>query len=288
MEKTIKLSSMLSLFVLIIFASCSKNDVPDVTTKITLNKPTSYLILGQTDSLLATFTTTSGNTKNISQTWSSSNSNVASVINGVVTALTAGTSTVTITSGNQSATCIVTVDDKILPSFTQGELDYFGDVYSTKDSIKGTGSNNFIIYLASSGIDMTTFQGNGEMMIIELNTSLTVKDSIPVGIYDMKTDLTPYSLVPAYVYNNSPWGCWYSGNISDPITLGNIVVSRVNAIYTITYEFFDDYGVKISGIYNGTLSYLDATKAAAVKSANSRMKLKSISHPNNIMKFKRR
>lgn len=281
-----KLSLLISLLALVLFASCAE---PNVTTKITLNKSTSYLIIGQTDSLLATMTTSSGDTKGISQTWSTSNPAVASVQNGVVIALTAGTSTITVTSGTKSATCVVTVDDKILPSFTQGELDFFGDTYLTKIS------NNFVIYLASSGIDLSTFQGNGEMMSIELNASLSDSSSISTGTYDMMTDLTkttsfiPLSLVPGYNdSNNYPWGCWYYGNINDPISSGNIVVSKVGTFYTITYEFYDDYGVKISGNYNGTLSYLDATKSSAVKSAKSRLHLNSVSHLTKTMKFKRR
>lgn len=289
MKSILKLNPVISLFVLILFASCAKNE-PNVTTNITLNKSTSFLIIGQTDSLLATMTTSGGDTKGISQTWTSSQSTVASVVNGVVTALTAGTTTVTVTSNNKTATCIVTVDDKILPAFTQGELDFFGDAYSTKIS------NNFVIYLASSGIDMSTFQGNGELMSIELNTSLSDTISIPVGTYDMMTDLTktanfiPLSLVPGYndSSTNYPWGCWYFGTINDPVSSGNIVVSRVNAIYTITYEFYDDYGVKISGNYHGTLSYVDGTLPSSVNSAKSRLHLNSKSHLNKTMKFKRR
>src|ERR1035437_3449616 len=127
MKSILKLNPMISLFVLILFASCAKNNEPNVATKITLNKSTSYLIIGQTDSLLATMTTSGGDTKGITQTWSTSNSAVASVQNGVVIALTAGTSTITVTSGTKSATCVVTVDDKILPTLTQGELWYYGD-----------------------------------------------------------------------------------------------------------------------------------------------------------------
>ena len=288
MKRKLKLIPVISLFVLILFASCAKNE-PNVATNITLNKSTSTLIIGQTDSLLATMTTSSGDTKGITQTWTSSQSTVASVLNGVVTALTAGTSTITVTSGTKTATCVVTVDDKILPAFTQGELDFFGDAYTTKIS------NNFVIYLASSGIDLSTFQGNGELMSIELNASLSDTISIPTGTYDMMTDLTkatsfiPLSLVPGYNdSNNYPWGCWYYGNINDPISSGNIVVSKADTIYTITYEFYDDYGVKISGNYQGTLSFVDATLPSSVNSAKSRLHLNSKSHLTKTMKFKRR
>ena len=296
MKSILKLNPMISLFVLILFASCAKNNEPNVTTQITLNKSTSNLIIGQTDSLLATMTTSSGDTKGISQTWTSSQSTVASVLNGMVTALTAGTTTITVTSNNKTATCIVTVDDKILPALTQGELWYYGDAYATEDTIKHTGSNNFVLYTASSGIDLKTLTGIGELLVIELNTPYTVKDSIPVGTYDMITDLTskanfkPFTLVPGYndSSTNYPWGCWYFGTITDPISSGNIVVTKVNTIYTITYEFYDDYGVKISGNYHGALSYVDATKLSSVNSAKSRLHLNSKSHLNKTMKFKRK
>jgi hypothetical protein len=290
MKKIMKPALMISLFALVFLGSCVKNDV----TSITLNKSATYLILGQTDSLTTTLKAT-GDIKNLPQIWTTSNSNVATVVNGLVTGISSGTAIITVKAGNQTATCDVTVDDKILPSMTQGELDYYGDAYSTKDTIKGTGSNNFVVYLASSGIDLNTFQGIGEMMYIEINTPLTVTDSIPAGTYVMMTDLSslanfkPYTLVPGYTdSSNSQWGCWYFGNISDPVSSGNIVVTKVNTIYTITYEFYDSYGVKISGNYHGTLSYLDNTKPSSVKSTKSRLLLKSLSHLNKTMKFKRK
>ena len=295
MKKIMKLSTLISLFALVLFASCSKNDPVSVATDITLNKSTSYLIIGETDSLLATVTA-SGSIQNISEKWTTSNPAVATVLNGVVTALTVGTTNITVTSGTKSATCAVTVDDKILPALTQGELWYYGDAYATKDTVNHTGSNNFILYVASAGINLTTLTGIGELLVIELNTPLTVTDSIPVGTYDMMTDLSsianfkPFTLVPGYTDSttNYPWGCWYFGNITDPVSSGNIVVTKVNTIYTITYEFYDSYGVKISGSYNGVLSYVDATKLSSVKSAKSRLHLNSVSHLTKSMKFKRK
>jgi hypothetical protein len=295
MKKIMKLSSLISLFALVLFASCSKNDPVSVATDITLNKSTSTLVIGQTDSLLATVTA-SGSIQNISKKWSTSNPAVATVLNGVVTALTAGTTTITVTSGTKSASCAVTVDDKILPALTQGELWYYGDAYSTKDTVNHTGSNNFILYMGSAGINLTTLTGIGELLVIELNTPLTVTDSIPVGTYDMMTDLSskanfkPFTLVPGYTDSttNYPWGCWYFGNITDPVSSGNIVVTKASTVYTITYEFYDSYGVKISGNYNGPLTYVNATKSPAANSVKSGLKLKSVSHLNKMMKFKRK
>ena len=290
MKKTMKLSSTIFLFVMILFSACAKNDV----TTITLNKTTTYLIVGQTDTLTAVLTAI-GDIKSIPQTWTSSNLTVATVNNGVVTAIAVGSATITVKAGAKTSICDVTVDDKILPNLTQAELDYYGNAYGT-DSTSATGSNNFILYMASSGINMTDFKGNGEVLVVELNTPLSVKDSIPVGTYDMITkvnfsitDLTPFTLVPAYVDTNLyHWGCWYYGLLVDPVSTGNIVATKINGNYVINYEFFDDFGVKISGVFQGPVSFVDATKLSAVK---NKMKLRSVSkinHPVKIMSFKRR
>ena len=292
MKKRMKLSSLISLIVLVIFSSCAKNDV----TTITLNKTTSYLIIGQTDSIKSTLTST-GDIKKIPQVWTSSNNSIATVTTeGIVTGIGAGTAVISVKAGEKTVTCLVTVDDKILPNLTQGELWYYGDAYGTKDSINGTGSNNYILYLASSGINMDNLNGFGEILIVELNTSLSVKDSIPVGIYDMMTDLSkitnfaPHTLVPGYVDSNTayPWGCWYFGIITAPVSSGNMNVTRLNNIFTINYVFFDDYGVKISGTYHGAINYKDGTLSASQMQLKTRFQSKPVNVTKKAMKFKRR
>jgi hypothetical protein len=291
MKKRLKLNLLVSLFAVVLFASCGKNDV----TNITLNKTTSYLIIGQSDSLIATLSAT-GDIKSIPQAWTSSNTAVATVTNGIISGVTNGTANITVTAGGKTALCVVTVDDKIQPNLTQGELLYYGDVYSTKDTINHTGSNNFVLYLASAGINMDNLSGNGELLVVELNTSLLVKDTIPAGTYDMMTDLTkksnfaPFTLVPGYVdaQTNYPWGCWYFGNISDPISNGNMVVTKAANIYTINYELFDDFGVKIYGTFKGALTYVNTLTAAPQAASRNLLKLKSKNTVNKSMVFKRR
>lgn len=284
MKKIMKLSFLISLFAIIVFSSCVKNEV----TKITLNKSTSNLIIGQTDSLTANITT-NGEIKSLQQTWTSSNSTVATVTDGTVTAIRSGTAIITVKAGAKTATCEVTVVDKILPSLAQGELWYYGDVYKTNSS------NNFVLYLASSVFNMDGPKIIGELLIVELNTALTVKDSIPSGVYEMMTEndlskATPLTLVPAFIDSSSgsPWGCWYFGIITDPVSLGNIVVSRKNNIYTINYDLFDDYGVEISGTYKGSINYFDGTVQTAQASIKNKVKLKPDGIKVKTMKFQKR
>ena len=78
-------------------------------TDITLNKTSATLNVGGTETLTATVAPSNATNKTV--TWTSSNSSVASVSNGVVTAKAAGTATITVKTadGNKTATCTVTV-----------------------------------------------------------------------------------------------------------------------------------------------------------------------------------
>lgn len=78
-------------------------------TGVTLNKTSLELQVGKNETLTATVAPSNAANKNV--TWSSSNSGVASVSNGLVTAIAAGTATITVTTedGNKTATCSVTV-----------------------------------------------------------------------------------------------------------------------------------------------------------------------------------
>lgn len=93
---------------------------------VSLNKNTSGLIIGDTDTLIATINPMSASNKNIA--WSSSNTLVATVDNaGKVTALSNGSATITVTTtdGNKTANCIVTVSASVV---TFPSVSYSGHV----------------------------------------------------------------------------------------------------------------------------------------------------------------
>lgn len=94
-------------------------------TGISLNKQTTDVFgIGSTETLVAT-PIPSNTTESIE--WSTSDSNVATVVNGTVTAVGLGTATITVTCGLFSATCSVTVRvilnniaEKVFPGYLDG------------------------------------------------------------------------------------------------------------------------------------------------------------------------
>jgi len=76
---------------------------------VSLNKTSTALAVNSTETLTPTILPSNATNRNV--TWSSSNSSVATVVNGMVIAKTAGTATITVTTadGGKTATCSVTV-----------------------------------------------------------------------------------------------------------------------------------------------------------------------------------
>ena len=85
----------------------TSKDVP--LTGISLDKTSVEIATGKTSTLTVSFTPSNATNKTV--TWTSSNTAVATVANGVVTAVAEGTATITATSaeGNYTASCAVTV-----------------------------------------------------------------------------------------------------------------------------------------------------------------------------------
>ena len=75
--------------------------------EVKLDKTNLALDVGKSETLTATITPSNATNQNV--TWSSDNQNVATVENGIVTAIKAGTATITATVDGKSAECSVTV-----------------------------------------------------------------------------------------------------------------------------------------------------------------------------------
>lgn len=97
-------------------------------TSVTLNKTELDLIVDATEQLTATVLPNDATNKNVS--WSSNNTAVATVNNGLVTAVAAGNATITVTTedGNKTATCTISVTAPAGGGGGEGECDKWVEV----------------------------------------------------------------------------------------------------------------------------------------------------------------
>ena len=105
------------------FTACKSDDDGDddvSVTGVSLDKTSAELKVGGTLTLTATVAPTNATNQNVS--WSSSDVKVATVENGTVTAVAAGTADITVKTadGGKEATCTVTVKEKTSGSEGEG------------------------------------------------------------------------------------------------------------------------------------------------------------------------
>lgn len=96
-------------------ATCTVTVEATPVTSVTLNTNFLGLTVGDVYTFVATVLPTDATNKNVR--WTTSNSSVATVENGVVTAKSAGKVTITVTTvdGSKKASCAITVSKKVIP-----------------------------------------------------------------------------------------------------------------------------------------------------------------------------
>ena len=104
-------SCLLAAGLFFVFTSCANGSGGDsgsvAVTSVELNKTSTSITVGGTETLTATVKPDNATDKSV--TWTSSDSTVATVEKGVVTAVKAGEATITAKAGDKTATCAVTV-----------------------------------------------------------------------------------------------------------------------------------------------------------------------------------
>ena len=95
---------------------CTEEPAPIAVTAVTLDSTSMTLIEGESQKLTASVSPYNAENKEV--IWTSSNSTVASVKDGLVTASKAGTATITVKTddGGKTATCEVTVAQRFIQS----------------------------------------------------------------------------------------------------------------------------------------------------------------------------
>ena len=93
--------------------SCSEKEEEIAVSSVTISQPTAEMLVGETVKLLAIVLPSNATDKEV--TWSSSKQSVATITqDGLVTAISEGTSNITAMAGGKTGTCIVTVRKRVV------------------------------------------------------------------------------------------------------------------------------------------------------------------------------
>ena len=181
---------------------------------VSLNKSEASLYEGETVSLIATITPSNATNKNV--IWSSSDTSVATVLNGKVTALKAGTTSITVTTedGGKTATCNVTVKAKVVGvSLNRTAVTlYEGESFTLIATITPENATNKNVIWSSSNTSVATV-ANGEITALEVGSAtitVTTEDggktakcyiSVKAKVESVSLDRTSITLTEGDTYS---------------------------------------------------------------------------------------
>ena len=167
-------ASTLNQFEKLVFGEISVPKKIVHVTGVTLNHSALNMTVGGADqTLTATVAPTDATDKSVS--WSSSNTSVATVTNGVVQAVGAGTATITVTTtdGSKTATCTVTVTQPVSGvsvSPTSATLNVGGTQQLTATVSPSTASNQNVTW-SSSNTSVATVSNTGLVTAVATGTA---------------------------------------------------------------------------------------------------------------------
>ena len=143
-------------------------------SSVSLNKTSVTLTEGESEVLNATVKPDNATDKTV--TWSSSDASVAKVENGKVTAVKAGTATITAKAGDKSATCTVTVNKKVVAvtsvTLNKTELTLTeGEAETLTATVKPDDATDKTVTWSSSDASIATVDANGKVTAVKAGTA---------------------------------------------------------------------------------------------------------------------
>ena len=187
-------------------ATCTISVVPTPVTSVTLNQTSASLKARETLTLTATVKPDDATDKTVS--WTTSDASVATVDNGVVTAVKVGTATITAKAGDKSATCAISVIPTPVTSITLDQTSaslMVGETVSLTATVKPDDATDKTVTWTTSDASVATVD-NGVVTAIKLGSaSITAKAGdksatcaisvIPTPVTSITLDQTSVSLV---------------------------------------------------------------------------------------------
>ncbi|MDR0312912.1 MAG: leucine-rich repeat protein [Treponema sp.] len=243
---------------------------PTLVIGVSLNKTATFMATGTTETLTVTFNPESASSKTV--TWSSSNNTIATVSNGTITAHSAGTATITVTTldGNKTASCTVTI---VAAVAEENGLKFTLINNSAYRVEKGTGAGATISIPATfNGLPVTTIAANG-FQNLTVMTSLTIPASVTSinnTAFNGCTGLTTITVADGNAVYRSLNNCVLQGNTlifgckNSTIPTTGVTTIGTRAFYGIsglssvtipnTVSSIGDYAFYGCGLQNVTIS----------------------------------
>lgn len=171
-----------AIMVCVCFSACSDDDDP-VVTSISLSQTSLTLTQGETGTLTVNHTPAELDAP--AYTWSSSNTAVVTVSNGVITAVGEGTATITVTveNLNLSASCTVTVNPIVPASIAISETSlslFVGDNAQLTATVSPSDAKDKSFTWSSSDPNVATIDADGNVSAIAQGTA-TITATTTVG-----------------------------------------------------------------------------------------------------------
>ena len=158
-------------------------------SSVSLNETSLNLLTGDRATLTATVLPTNATDKTIS--WSSSNEDVATIKNGKITAISAGQATITATTkdGGLTASCIVSVTQKIIPvsgvSLNYSELELsVGDSEDLIAKVLPTNATNKEVTWSATDDEVASVDENGKITALKVGETMVTVTTVDGGYKD--------------------------------------------------------------------------------------------------------
>ena len=147
-------------------------------SSVTLNKTTLTLEVNGSEQLTATVNPSNATEKTV--TWTSSNSQIASVSNGLVRGVAGGTATIKAAAGGKEAVCIVTVNTPVVVVTYTVSFSSNGGTGSMSNVEAQAGSYTLPAngFTAPAGKEFAGWKVNGEGNLLQPGASITVSANV--------------------------------------------------------------------------------------------------------------
>lgn len=166
---------LLLLIAIICLFSCEKAPEEIPVSSVTINQPAAEMVVGETVQLSANVLPSNATDKTL--TWASSKQSVATVSSdGLVTAIAEGSSTITVTAGDKSASCKVTVEKKVVPvssvSLNLTELSLVeGEESTLVATVKPNDADDKTVTWKSSDATIVSVNSEGKVSALKAGTA---------------------------------------------------------------------------------------------------------------------